>query len=330
MYAQNSILAADSEHIKTVYKFERNFRIHKPNKEDWSNGRVNIDYYSHVYFADGSVKKSGSGYGAFYARTNRIIVGHCGKHAKTTQTELAAIHTCCVDAIKHGLKGSICIYNDSLGALNALDNPIIRGKLVLECVQLLEQLAQTNNVHVIWIPSHNGIYGNDTADKIAKYGATIPVCGPEPHIALDTAMAKKYNEQWLAQQIQIAWSSYRRDTHAKQFLAKANNDISDQILNMTKANIRITIGLITGHCGLNSHLARIGIRNDPDCDLCGRDSETAIHILCDCQSLSHIRRKYFAKEVVEPSEWSKKNTNQFALFYKDCSEYSNHLARVFK
>lgn len=30
--------------------------------------------------------------------------------------------------------------------------------------------------------------------------------------------------------------------------------------------------------------------------------------------------KYFAKDVVKPSGWCKKNVNQFALFYKDCCD----------
>lgn len=110
--------------------------------------------------------------------------------------------------------------------------------------------------------------------KIAKYGATISVCGPEPNIALDIAMAKRHNDQWFGQRTQNAWRSFRNDTHAKQFLANACDATTEQFLNMTQVKLRITTGLITGHCRLND-LARIGITNDPDCDLCGRDSETA-------------------------------------------------------
>lgn len=50
---------------------------------------------------------------------------------------------------------------------------------------------------------------------------------------------------------------------------------------MSKKDIRITTGLIAGHCKLNQHLVRLGIRNDPDCDLCGNCGETAIYVNAD-------------------------------------------------
>lgn len=98
-----------------------------------------------------------------------VIKGYCGEDATVAQAEIAAIHACCIYALERRLQGRLCIYSDSINALTALGNYEIQSKLTLECVSMLEQLAETMEVTLIWIPSNSGFYGNETADRIAKF-----------------------------------------------------------------------------------------------------------------------------------------------------------------
>lgn len=70
--------------------------------------------------------------------------------------------------------------------------------------------------------------------------------------------------------------------HTKKFLIRSNEIFSPKLLSLNKKDMRIVIGIITGHYSLNAHLSRIGIRADPDCDYCSHLEETAFHFLCEC------------------------------------------------
>jgi ribonuclease HI len=44
----------------------------------------------------------------------------------------------------------------------------------------LTQLARHTRVQLIWVPGHEGIVGNETADQLARTGSEHPFTGPEP------------------------------------------------------------------------------------------------------------------------------------------------------
>lgn len=196
LYATNSLIEAEDDHLKTVFIFERPFEVIIPSKEDWENKNITINYYKHVYFTDGSVKVNGSGYGALYVRDHTIIRGQCGVHSTTKQTELAAIHACCIHAIRAGHSGPICIYSDSKNALMALKKCKINSKLIYECIKYLTQLAFTNGIALTWVPGHSGIYGNDIADRIAKFAASEQCVSAEPLMRVERSYAKTLNDRW--------------------------------------------------------------------------------------------------------------------------------------
>lgn len=135
--------------------------------------------------------------------------------------------------------------------------------------------------------------------------------------------------EWLVSQLAQMWRNERRCAHTKTFVHNADPGITKQILNMSKADTRMVIGLLTGHCKLNHHLARLRIRDDPDCDLCGTTTETAIHIICECSGVARIRQNIYGVETILPADICKFPLHKLVFFFKQCCESHIHLANVF-
>jgi len=72
---------------------------------------------------------------------------------------------------------------------------------------------------------------------------------------------------------------------AKQLLRQANLSYTKYALRLCRTDLRILIGLLTGHADLNRHLTLMQIRTDTVCPLCQEDEETVLHLLGECSAL---------------------------------------------
>lgn len=62
---------------------------------------------------------------------------------------------------------------------------------------------------------------------------------------------------------------------------------------LTKTQASIITQLRVNHIPLNEYLKRVGKHPSGTCELCGREQETAIHLLLICPALKHIRDRVF-------------------------------------
>jgi ribonuclease HI len=74
----------------------------------------------------------------------------------------------------HYKNRNIYILSDSQAAIKALDKHQIISKLVWDCHKSPTQLARHNRDQLIWVPGHEGIVGNETADQLARMGSEHP------------------------------------------------------------------------------------------------------------------------------------------------------------
>jgi hypothetical protein len=65
-----------------------------------------------------------------------------------------------------------------------------------------------------------------------------------------------------------------------------------ELLSLSRNQLRIMTGLLTGHCNLKGHLFKLGLVNSPECDRCKQASEMASHILCDREALATVRFRH--------------------------------------
>ncbi|RYX81013.1 hypothetical protein EON73_05060, partial [bacterium] len=211
-----------------------------------------------------------------------------------------------IEEIAEG-QSNVCIFTDSMAALQSLRMTKINSKILLNCLDAVEKVARTKNVKLIWIPAHSNFYGNCMADSIAKNSITVGFEGPEPFIPLSYGFVRQKINEWLVKKIEEEWRFSTTGATTKLFLNKPDTKLKNEITNLKKPQTRTLIGILTGHCNVNSYLGRIGRRDDTDCDHCGLAEDTAQHFLCECIAFKEIRAIFLGSEKIEYNSVSKLN-----------------------
>jgi ribonuclease HI len=95
--------------------------------------------------------------------------------------------------------------SDSRAAIAALPKITTESSLVWECMQVLEKLSKSNRVTLVWIPGHQGIPGNEEADRLAKDGvAEVP---PDQFAAIPFSVGKIPIKKQLEQRHRDRWAA---------------------------------------------------------------------------------------------------------------------------
>jgi hypothetical protein len=61
-------------------------------------------------------------------------------------------------------------------------------------------------------------------------------------------------------------------------------------------------GQLTGHCHLKGYLFNLRLVNSPECGRCKQASETASHVLCDCEALATLRFRPLGHHFMKPDD----------------------------
>ena len=89
---------------------------------------------------------------------------------------------------------------------------------------------------------------------------------------------------------------------SKKFIRNFDYKRGDEFLNLTKEQIRWTIGIFTGHGKFRYHLKKIKMRDDDTCRYCRESQETAEHLLCDCDALIQKRKQVLEEYYLNPTD----------------------------
>jgi hypothetical protein len=77
---------------------------------------------------------------------------------------------------------------------------------------------------------------------------------------------------------------------------------------------QLSIGLLTGHLGLNGHLYKIGMDINSLCRRCLSGNETVEHLLCECESLTMSWGRIFGQSFGELQQLSHVPVDLFRWF----------------
>jgi hypothetical protein len=147
-----------------------------------------------------------------------------------------------------------------------------------------------------WIPGHSGNEGNDKADHLAKEAASKDEY--KKLVCYSLSMIKSEIQEWLKRQHLRIWNSGEGALMAKRLLGPVNNSKLMDALELSRKDLRILIGSLTGHMSINSFLVKLNLSNTKFCRFCHSSEETMIHILYECRLLGVQHLKHFNKDHI--------------------------------
>ena len=175
----------------------------------------------------------------------------------------------------------VIIFSDSKSALEPLQNPPYQDQITSEIALGISDLIAAHAVHVTlqWIPGHCNINGNETADKLAKIGATkpqkIPPCTQN---TIKQILKNNEKEDWLNR-----WAC--GSTGRVMFKEMAQPRPQGAINQLDRQDQSLIFQFRMQHTRTNQNFNRINPQHQPHCRHCENPAETTEHLLLYCPNL---------------------------------------------
>ena len=106
--------------------------------------------------------------------------------------------------------------------------------------------------------------------------------------------------------------------HCKLFIGRSCKKRADDLLKLSRHQLKIVVTILTGHAAVRWHLYAMGLfGGDPTCRFCRKKTETVQHIICRCEALARQRYNVFGNSPVEPKDISTASVRDLCLFIRD-------------
>ena len=175
--------------------------------------------------------------------------------------------------------------------MQALNSTSLNSRTAIECHQSLNNLSTHNVVSIKWVAGHEGHWGNEKADTLAKQGTTcdnlIKGYIPQSHI---TRMINSKVRHFDS----VSWAK-QGHKHTKMTLGNKQHSTITKLKSLLKdrRGYRAAVHLITGHAGLNAHLFKMTFEDSSICPFCEYEEETVGHFLGKCPAFARLRGNHF-------------------------------------
>ena len=187
----------------------RAFSTKFPSREEWTSGYLERSISDGIVcYTDGSLLEGRAGAGV-YSRELRLYQSYSlGRHCTVFQAEIFALMCGVQSALQQHVMGKVIYFcSDSQAAIKSLASANSRSKIGIACRTQIEELNSANAVHLVWVPGHSSIAGNELADELARSGASHDFIGPEPAIPVSKCWVKLQIDTWAATQHKQYWNS---------------------------------------------------------------------------------------------------------------------------
>jgi ribonuclease HI len=196
----------------------------------------------------------------------------------------------------------ITVFADNQAAIRSLTRAEGRSGayIVKQILGKVKQLRdEGTKVNVRWIPAHEGIDGNEAADRAAKEatgwredGQDGPRAEPPSELyalrsTLKTWSRKTANKQW-----QVNWAAETKGSATRRHTPIPTKKVLQLHKDLSKRESAILVQMRTEKIGLKDFLfqRRVPGHTDSKCD-CGSRRQTVAHILLDCRKRRDLRRQ---------------------------------------
>jgi hypothetical protein len=99
------------------------------------------------------------------------------------------------------------------------------------------------------------------------------------------------------------WAEREQIPAESGFVSGSSARRTKDLLKLNRDQLRWVVGLHTGHCHLTGHLFKMALTDDPTCERCLEENESATHILCDCEAIANLRFRHLGQFFMEPSDY---------------------------
>jgi hypothetical protein len=122
-------------------------------------------------------------------------------------------------------------------------------------------------------------------------------------------------KNWTENQHYNAWRNLPGHRHGKLFIGRPCKKRVDNLLKLSRHQIKMVVAILTGHAPVRGHLYTMGLFDgDPTCRFCRKETETVQHIICCCEALASQRHNVFGNWLVEPKDISTASVYDLCLF----------------
>lgn len=238
-----------------------------------------------IFYTDGSVKPNTNTTGfAVYEPTENIRAsGRLPNNTSIFLAESYALLTA-LQQIKENNLHEALVVSDSKSLLTTLNRPcfnINSRPTVNQMKQMLWDFkTESRMVHLMWVPAHKGIKGNEIVDELAKKGEDKPL----NDIKLEAMEHTKTFTKIMINEWQRNWETIDREK-GKEY-RENNKKVKltpwfKKYPNLPREIIVFTNRLRSNHTLTPKHLSRLGIADSPLC-ACGQMGDLN-HIFFGCQ-----------------------------------------------
>jgi ribonuclease HI len=198
-----------------------------------------------------------------------------------------------IDIAENSLR-TIVIFPDSRIAIDSLKNVNTHSYLIEEIRKRICILERTNwTVESSWVKAHVGIYGNETADQLAKAAA----CNRDTTVSNRIPKSTLYSEiEEATQKWQKEWENCTKAYITKQFLP----NVRDRVKLNISVNTNFT-AMVTGHGKTRAYLHRFKIIENATCP-CDKGHQTNDHLL-NQRKLIQTQREILRKNALKSGNW---------------------------
>jgi hypothetical protein len=124
------------------------------------------------------------------------------------------------------------------------------------------------------VPGHRGFFRNEEADKLARQASAKPLLGPAPALGIRRCLTREAIKNWTEYQHHITWRDLPGHRHGKLFIGKSCKKKSDDLLNLSRHLLRLTIAIFMENAPVRGHLYTMGLFDgDPTCRFCRKEAE---------------------------------------------------------
>jgi hypothetical protein len=109
------------------------------------------------------------------------------------------------------------------------------------------------------VPRHSGVEGKEKPDQLAKFGAEELLLVPEPFCGITRKTARRAIDLWVQSKARMIWKCTPGQGHMKRMFDKSSNKLTSGLLMLSRNQMKLVMGFLTGHCHLRKHLHRVGI-----------------------------------------------------------------------